>query len=592
MIAAASWQPQPMQRRFIMRVHRFSSFCSALLRRLLAGSLGLLAGAGHATDAESPVRPQRHALVLGNADYLQLADLPSARADAARLRSELLALGFQVMAVDMLASAGSFYDEVLPAFREQLREGDLALVYFSGHGFSYGSDNFLAPLDLPKVLTRNELADRAVSLEAIQSALARRKPGALVLLVDACRAVGGFVVDAGASGLAPAAMSPMSQPVAPALNLYAGFAARPGKLAIGSSEPGKLSVFTNSLAPRLSNRAEFVAMFRDVVVDVHQLSGEDQDPGLVLFTETDLYLPSDADREQDEHLAWLVALSSGNRANVDGFRRRHALSPYAKAARRWLAEHPAEPVAVADISPLALEKSWHQPALRISTQAGLTLALPARLNLAAVQAPLAAGLPTAELPDETLGEGPSEQLARLLAYRQAVTATDITARASPSHGAAAIASVPAGTEVIVRDVQRRAENGSAWLEVQMASSGLRGYVPLSTGHAQPSKPVSVGSGLLEVVALPVPGRLPDLIDAQVVKGALARLAAEGKVIHRVSVATAAGADAETERLDRLARSNHASFLLRQGGIPADRITAVAEAPGMQGPGVRIRFFGQ
>lgn len=575
-----------------MQVKRCSPLLRALAPRVLAASLGLLVSAGHAADAGSPVKPQRHALVLGNANYLQLANLPSAQADAARLRAELGALGFQVMAVDVLASAGSFYDEVLPAFREQVREGDLALVYFSGHGFSYGSDNFLAPLDLPKVLTRTELADRAVSLEGIQSALARRKPGALVLLVDACRAVGGFIVDDGTPGLVPAAMSPMSQPGPPALNLYAGFAARPGKLAIGSSEPGKLSVFTNALAPRLSDHAEFVAMFRDVVVDVHQLSGEGQDPGLVLFTETDLYLPSDAGRELDEQQAWLAALSSGNRVNIDGFRRRHALSPYAEAARRWLAEHPAAPVAIAEISPLSLEKSWHQPALQISTQAGLTLALPARLDLAAVQMPSAASQATVELPDEKPGEGPSEQLARLLAYRQAVTATDVAARVSPSREAAVVASVPAGTEVIVRDVQRRADNGSAWLEVQMASSGLRGYVPLSTGVAKAAKPVSVGTGLLEVLALPMPGRLPDLIDAQVVQDALAQLEAQGKVIQRVSVATAAGADAETERLDRLARANHASYLLRKGGIPAERITAVAEAPGMEGPGVRIRFFGQ
>ncbi|MCZ8077379.1 MAG: caspase family protein [Paucibacter sp.] len=575
------------------------SYSSLAVVRLLSTSLlvvtfGLTGRVSDAAFVDPPIKPGRHALVIGNENHLQLSSLPSAKEDALRVSKELRAIGFNVMPVHVMESAEDFYSKVLPDFRQRLREGDLVVVYFSGHGFSYGADNFLAPLDLPKVMSRNELADRAVSIEGIQSALAKHKPGALLLLIDACRNVAGFVVnEAGSSGLVPAAMNPSTQSVAPKINLVGGFAARPGTLAMGSSEPGKLSLFTNALASRLATvNEEFGTVFKDVIVDVRASSNDEQEPGLVLFSQTELFLSTDASRDADELVAWKVASSSGSWDAVHRFLRRHALSIYADAARRWLAKNPAEIVAISDVSPLAMEKAWQQVSPQIVKQTGSNLALPAKVDIAAIRAYAATGETRFEVLDTKSDNGPSAQLARLLEHRQAVTTTEVTARTGPSLTAEPIARVPAGTAVIVRDAQRRTENGSAWLEVQLAPSGQRGYLPLSTGPKNAMSSVSVGTGLLEVIAKPIAGRIPDLIEDQPINEALALLASVGKSVLRVSIATAAGAATETERLDRLSRLNHATYLLRRGGVSADRITAVADVPDLEGSGVRIRFFGQ
>ena len=134
--------------------------------------------------------PRRHALVIGNAQYSNLAPMPSANVDQLQVVNCLRALNFDVMDTSVLKSVRAFEDDVLPAFRRKIDPGDIVVFYFSGHGFSYGPHNFIAPLELPSRVKENDLLDVAIALENVESVIAARRPGIVVVIIDACRTIG------------------------------------------------------------------------------------------------------------------------------------------------------------------------------------------------------------------------------------------------------------------------------------------------------------------------------------------------------------------------------------------------------------------
>src|SRR2546422_6390644 len=92
--------------------------------------------------------PKRIALVIGNSNYTNLASIPSAMADAEMMRHRLVELGFDVDFHLDVRTVFQSEQDVLPSFRQKLTTGDFIVFYFSGHGFSYGADNFIAPTEL------------------------------------------------------------------------------------------------------------------------------------------------------------------------------------------------------------------------------------------------------------------------------------------------------------------------------------------------------------------------------------------------------------------------------------------------------------
>jgi uncharacterized caspase-like protein len=284
--------------------------------------------------------PGRHALVIGNAEYEHLAPLESAKLDAEQMAGALKRLGFTVTLALRLPSVRAFEDSILPAFRKNIQRGDVVVFYFSGHGFAYGPDNYIAPADLPLVVSAELVGDHAIAVESIEDYFARRSPALVLMLIDACRAIGGFVIrgsdnrNAVASGVVERARASEN------MNIVEAYAARAGSVALGSSADGALSPFTRSLAARIEMKdAEFTAMFRDVAADVAGATRQSQRPGIVNWSATDLYLNPTAKTRARENAAWLAALGSGAWDEVQRFTYRHALSRHAAAARQWLETH-------------------------------------------------------------------------------------------------------------------------------------------------------------------------------------------------------------------------------------------------------------
>ncbi|MDG4583860.1 MAG: SUMF1/EgtB/PvdO family nonheme iron enzyme [Candidatus Competibacter sp.] len=125
---------------------------------------------------------ERVALVIGNGGYAErpLKNPPNdARAMAALLRT----LEFTVTEKTDLDLRG--FRAQVNAFLDQSKEAELRLIYYSGHGANYESDNYLLPIG-HGVTHDYELPDQAYSVKTLLRGLKHRK-GISVVLLDSCR---------------------------------------------------------------------------------------------------------------------------------------------------------------------------------------------------------------------------------------------------------------------------------------------------------------------------------------------------------------------------------------------------------------------
>ena len=129
------------------------------------------------TDGE-----KRVALVIGNSNYRNVAQLRNPRQDAEDMTAALEEMGFKVFpGYDLDRDA---MDDLTTEFAREAANADLALTYYSGHALQYAGANLLVPVD-------GQLQDqyslrRLIRLDQlIQDTGEARKLA--VVIVDACR---------------------------------------------------------------------------------------------------------------------------------------------------------------------------------------------------------------------------------------------------------------------------------------------------------------------------------------------------------------------------------------------------------------------
>lgn len=570
---------------------------TAILVTTLA--IGWLPGNRAAAQSEylTEKEPARHALVVSTADYLHLAPLGSATTDADRVAEKLRALDFKVTKIPALASVRQFQDEVLPNFRKNIDPGDLIVFYYSGHGFAYGPNNFLAPADMPLTVREADLVKAAVSLETLEYYFGQREPGLILFLIDACRTVGGFVVAQPkypGTVLKGAAESPASMD---GVNFMVGFAARPGHPALGWDSNQKLSPFTEGLMNFIAAEGtSFKLIFADISSEVRVRTGGSQHPGLVDWSSTDFYFrPSSSVLEQQKML-WLSTLATGSRESVHWFSLRHALSRHAAAARQWLRDTPEDTVAsrFTHVSPVAVDRSWTTlnfkkaiaplvPGLAFERSVDFQMA-DAKLLSSENLGLVASGSKSTVVTNRTL----ASDIEKLKAHGTAVTSARYVARAAPTFDAAEVADISIGTKMQITGV-KSSQGRSSWLVASIP--GINKEVFLYPKQAIGAiAPVEIGNALLEIQAPPRTSGIRDLVDSNAIDDALAEIRAKKSAVTWVSLATAQTADKE-ETSARTGRLAHAEYLLKKAGIDDRRITSVQRVNDFSGDGVRIRFFG-
>lgn len=135
----------------------------------------------------SPVGPEfperRAALVIGNSNYGELAQLRNAQGDAAAVADELSRLGFDVM--QLYEADDRSMKNALRNFARQARGYDFVMFYFAGHGVQEDGNNYLLPVEA-RLEFKSELRDCLNADDVVHYLDAVPAMGRLIVL-DACR---------------------------------------------------------------------------------------------------------------------------------------------------------------------------------------------------------------------------------------------------------------------------------------------------------------------------------------------------------------------------------------------------------------------
>lgn len=127
---------------------------------------------------------KRVALVMGNSAYQNVRPLPNPASDAEMMSATLRNAGFDVVDLKRDLKANEMR-RALRDFSDQVRDADMAIVYFAGHGIEIDGVNYLIPVDA--VLERDiDAFDEAVPLDRLLTVIEPARQLRLVIL-DACR---------------------------------------------------------------------------------------------------------------------------------------------------------------------------------------------------------------------------------------------------------------------------------------------------------------------------------------------------------------------------------------------------------------------
>lgn len=127
---------------------------------------------------------KRVALVIGNSAYQNVYQLANPVNDSDAMSETLKRAGFDIVELKRNLKANEMR-RALRDFSDQVRDANVAVVYYAGHGMEIDGTNYVIPIDA--VLERDiDVYDEAISLDRILSVIEPAKDLRLVIL-DACR---------------------------------------------------------------------------------------------------------------------------------------------------------------------------------------------------------------------------------------------------------------------------------------------------------------------------------------------------------------------------------------------------------------------
>ncbi len=134
-------------------------FCDCFMKALSLIIFAVLCGVARAGE--------RVALVVGCGTYSNMPgrQLLSPVTDSEDMAVALKTMGYRLVGGGPLKEASrDRLLEAVEALIRQARTAEAAVFYFSGHGVQIGEDNYLLPVDSPKITGISQIKSRAVSL--------------------------------------------------------------------------------------------------------------------------------------------------------------------------------------------------------------------------------------------------------------------------------------------------------------------------------------------------------------------------------------------------------------------------------------------
>ncbi|MEP1423224.1 MAG: caspase family protein [Tateyamaria sp.] len=201
----------------------------------------------------------RYAIVIGNSDYSAIPDLPNALADARVMAQFFESQGYEVKHHENITKRG--FEGVLRRVLFDVDDDTEVVVFFAGHGFQIGSENYLVPVDA-NFDTVYDVPFEAVSLGSLVGIIGARARLQIVIL-DSCRdnPFAGQVALTQIGNELRETRTGFSFQAAP-LNSMLVFSTAPGSVAFDGD--GDNSPFTGALVQEASSRPN------DLVKDVFE----------------------------------------------------------------------------------------------------------------------------------------------------------------------------------------------------------------------------------------------------------------------------------------------------------------------------------
>ena len=232
-------------------------------------------------NAPPIVFSSRKALLIGNDTYKYAEPLKNAREDARAMAAELKGFGYEVTL--RLDQSQKEMQATLRDFRENIKEGDEVLFYFSGHAVEIDGKNYLTPIDTIG-MSQNQLADDSIDLKTtVLDPFSRKKVKLTLALIDACRDNPFLKSSSTRSAMGSRGLAPTT-PATGQLIVYSAGSGQTALDRLGSNDTSKNGVFTRVFLQEMKKVDlpidRVIKNVRTEVVRLARTIGHDQVPAI------------------------------------------------------------------------------------------------------------------------------------------------------------------------------------------------------------------------------------------------------------------------------------------------------------------------
>jgi formylglycine-generating enzyme required for sulfatase activity len=223
---------------------------------------------------------KRVALVVGNGAYRQsgVPKLDNSVNDARGMREALKGLGFDVLYGEDLDLKG--LQGLIGRFADRVDGADVAIVYFAGHGATFGDTPYVVPVDAAFSSLR-QVPYELVAVETLIGEL-RQAKGVRIAILDACRDNGAerdLKRQAARGGEVSRGLAPMKNPSGLIIAYATQYGATAADDVAGASAASLHSPFTTALLNNIAAPGlDVTEMFRKVGREVNAATGGTQKP--------------------------------------------------------------------------------------------------------------------------------------------------------------------------------------------------------------------------------------------------------------------------------------------------------------------------
>ena len=294
------------------------------------------------TGVSTALAEKRIALVVGNSAYEHTTSLKNPKNDASAIADVLTRMGFDAVTLKLDLGYRAMR-QAIRAFGRDVRDADLAVMYFAGHGMELAGHNYLVPTDA-RLLSDSDLEYEAVQLRSVLRAVQSAAKLSLVIL-DACRNNPLSSSMTHSSGLTRSVTRGFSR-IEPTGNTLVAYAAKDGTVSedgAGTHSPYALALLGHLETPGLEIRL-LLGRVRDEVLEQTDKRQEPfvygsvgGDPVYLIEPADETTTPVTGPKGSDAQ-AWTAIQNTNSPGVLKAYIKRFPDSLYAEFAKARLAE--------------------------------------------------------------------------------------------------------------------------------------------------------------------------------------------------------------------------------------------------------------